>query len=56
MHIDLRNAKIHNTLQSYIPTPSQETTQQEWLVKLIPDTVKNTFAGDYSDAMISLLK
>lgn len=40
-------------LPSYIRTPSQETTIQEWLLRQIPDPIKISFAVDYTDTKIS---
>ena len=39
-------------LQSYIATPSQESTIQELLLRWIPDPIKISFAVDYTDAKI----
>lgn len=40
-------------LQSYMVTPSQESTIQEWLLRWIPDPIKISFTVDYTDAKIS---
>lgn len=40
-------------LASYVRTPSQESTAQEWLLRQIPDPLKTSFAADYTDAKIS---
>lgn len=39
-------------LASYVRTPSQESTAQEWLLRQIPDPLKISFAADYTDAKI----